>query len=102
MDASFQERSFGRLEGKTVEELKAEYGIDDIEQWHSDEYAVEAWNAFLDRVERGMHLLERDCRNETVLLVTHGSVVKAIGALYGKDLGIIENGGFVTSEQLLW
>jgi broad specificity phosphatase PhoE len=91
----FRERSFGRLEGKTLDEIREHYGIDDIEEMQSARYRAEAMAAVRERIRQGLCVLMSNYPNQDILLVTHGSIIKCLAGEYSMETGILPNGAFI-------
>lgn len=89
--ADFQERCFGGLEGKTWEEIRRDCRIGDIEEIEDSRYGMEDINSVSKRIERGLHDLGRTFQGQSILLVTHGSIIKQIAKKFGRDVGIVGN-----------
>jgi broad specificity phosphatase PhoE len=94
----FQERSFGILEGKTIEEIQNIYNISNIETIDHSIHGVEDMLSVRQRINKGLDFLLSNYQDEVVLLVTHGSVIRSIAKDYGIDIGIIDNGSFIELE----
>jgi broad specificity phosphatase PhoE len=92
---AIQERSFGRLEGLTLEEIKRNYGIDDVEEMEEALYEGESYDDVRQRIEEGFELLRKRHRGERLLVVTHGSIIRIIARWQGRDVGIIPNGNYL-------
>jgi uncharacterized phosphatase len=95
VQTDFRERSFGALEGKTHTELKLQFGIVDVEEVEDGRYGIEPVSELDKRLARGIEILKTNYKDEHVLVVTHGSVIKRIAALHGVQTDIIPNGSFV-------
>lgn len=94
----FQERSFGILEGKTIEEIQSIYNISNVETIFHSIHGVEDMSAVRERINKGLDFLISNYQDEVVLLITHGSIIKSIAKDYRIDVGIINNGSFIELE----
>lgn len=91
----FQERSFGELEGQTIDEIRQRYQIEDVEEMAEGCYGAESLDVFRERLQQGLRDLEAAYPGDRILLVTHGSVIKAIAGFYGIEIGILKNGTYI-------
>ncbi len=91
----FRERSFGELEGKTLQEIRLQYKMSDIEELEDGLFGIESVQSLIDRIDIGLKELKATYSNENLLIITHGSVIKWIFEKYqAKKIGIIPNGGY--------
>lgn len=103
----FRERDFGIFEGLTPAEVKErhpdlwEAGV--VRQWDSAPPEGETTRAVVRRTAAGLRLLGRKHRDDAVLLVTHGFVVRTLRYLLTDitkheifELPKIGNGEFLT------
>ncbi|TCS79908.1 histidine phosphatase family protein [Tepidibacillus fermentans] len=91
----FRERSFGELEGKTLQEIRLQYKISDIEELEDDRFGIESVQSLIDRIDRGLKELKVTYPNENLLIITHGSVIKWIFEKYqAEKIGVISNGEY--------
>ncbi|RIV29290.1 histidine phosphatase family protein [Alicyclobacillaceae bacterium I2511] len=81
--AEFAERGFGHLEGMTKQDLLRCYGVADAEQIESSQFGVESVDALRERLMKGMTQLHQAQAGQTVLLVTHGSIIRRLLLEYG-------------------
>lgn len=95
----FRERTFGLFEGKTMDEIAVRHGITDVESLEGPDFGVEEISELRNRVLSGINHLQFRFKDERILLVTHGSIIKWLlehyGAENGQHGGIIYNAGFV-------
>lgn len=91
----FQERSFGILEGQTLEEIKQGYDIHDVEEVQDARHGIESMDSLRWRLEKGLGYLYKTYPQDQILLVTHGSIIKEIARQYGLKIGIIKNGTYL-------
>ncbi|MEW9671996.1 histidine phosphatase family protein [Ammoniphilus sp. 3BR4] len=91
----FQERSFGDLEGQTIDEIRQCYQIEDVEEMAEGCYGVESLDSFRERLQQGLRYLEAAYPSDRILLITHGSVIKAIAGFYGIETCILKNGTYI-------
>lgn len=68
VNAIFQERSLGSLEGMSW---------DAVDEHHTTAADVESWDSLLERARQGLEIL-RTLEADTVLLVSHGSYIRAL------------------------
>jgi broad specificity phosphatase PhoE len=97
---AFQERSFGQLEGLTFEEIKQSYGIHDVEEMEEAAYGAESHYDVQRRIREGFAILRKKHRGKRVLVVTHGSIIRIIAKLQGRDVGIIPNGDYLCLRKI--
>ncbi|MBW5447603.1 hypothetical protein GE107_16215 [Cohnella sp. CFH 77786] len=90
--AWFRERSFGQLEGLTACEIRLRCGIPDVERIRDSSYGIEPLQTVTERIQSGLDWLRQAYGGRTVLVVTHGSVIKRIAEILGTPAGIIGNG----------
>ncbi|WP_134704047.1 histidine phosphatase family protein [Ammoniphilus sp. YIM 78166] len=91
----FQERSFGILEGQTVEEIRQSYQIEDVEEVKDARHGIESMDSLSLRLEKGLRNLRETYPQDRILLITHGSIIKEIARHYGKKIGIVKNGTYL-------
>lgn len=91
----FAERSFGWLEGLTTDEISEAYGIADVEEMDDPKYGIESFESLTERMNQGLQELTSQFPCQTVLLVTHGSIIKHMGSMWGLDTGIVKNGAYL-------
>lgn len=91
----FMERSFGLLEGKTLKEIGEDYFSEDIENVADSRLGMEDLYSLENRLKKGIEQLISDYPGEGILLVTHGSIIKAVGQMYGQQVGILSNGAYI-------
>lgn len=91
----FQERSFGILEGQTVEEIRQRYQIEDVEEVHEARHGIESMDTLSLRLEKGLRYLRETYSQDRIVLVTHGSIIKEIARQYGHQIGIVKNGTYL-------
>ena len=77
VEPAFAERSFGVLEGMMKDEIRRQFHIEDIEAL-DDVHGIEPMTNFRSRLEAGLRRLPRTYRDERILLVTHGSVIRLL------------------------
>lgn len=95
IEPKFQERGFGELEGKTMEFIEKRYFVN-CEEITDSPYSVESQKEVRQRVSEGLHkLINNSGENKEILVITHGSIIKQVGKIYGTDVGIIKNGTFI-------
>lgn len=88
-DPRLREMSFGLWEGQTFSEIYRDYP-DQFEEWfkHTNDYTVpggESVNSLLERIRSFMDDI-KDRYNGTVLLVTHGGVIRSfLFSVLGQD-----------------
>ncbi|MFB5190765.1 histidine phosphatase family protein [Alicyclobacillus fastidiosus] len=90
-----RERSFGALEGKCKADIRRDFAIDDVEQIMTNAFGIEPQSDVLLRLQRAMDVLRRRFAGQTVLAITHGSVIRLAGNLYNVGGGIIPNGSYI-------
>lgn len=114
--AEWRERSFGRLEGMTTDEIQQIYQVDDFEEINEitpmeDPFArflhrqpmgpfpVESIEEITHRITRGLHRIVEQASTRgwegDILLVTHGSMIKRLARMGGLESGIIPNAEFM-------
>lgn len=109
LDADFRERDFGVFEGLTEAEAAKRYpelaARNAAYRWDEEPPGAEATRAVVARVERGLQRLRSQHDNQTVLLVSHGFVVRClrflIDGLSEADFfaaARIPNGHFLTRQ----
>lgn len=86
-----RERSFGLLEGLTWQQIEERYGIADAEEIRDGDWEVEELTTVGRRVAEGLASLSAAYPHEEILLVTHGSIIKSMGRVYGREVGILPN-----------
>lgn len=87
-DHGLKERQWGSLEGSKFDDLKEKYGIGFIpviEEFHpeksflhQDLRQVESYKDALDRVLPVLHKIHRQHEGESVLVVSHGGILKGL------------------------
>lgn len=81
LDADFRERDFGVFEGLTEAEAAQRYpelaARHAAYSWDEEPPGAEATRAVVARVERGLQRLRLQHDDQTVLLVSHGFVVRS-------------------------
>lgn len=109
LDADFRERDFGLFEGLTADEASQQFpelaARNVAYRWDAEPPGAEATRAVVDRVERGLQLLRAKHDGQTVLLVSHGFVVRCLRYLIDglSDAAFFEaeripNGAFLTRQ----
>lgn len=109
LDADFRERDFGVFEGLTADEAAQQFpelaARNVAYRWDEAPPQAEATRAVVDRVARGLQRLREQHDGQTVLLVSHGFVVRCLRYLIdglGDDAFFaaerIPNGSFLTRE----
>ena len=93
----FRERHFGFLEGQSIEDIERKYLID-CEEIPDSRFGMEPLDQVKVRVIKGINILKETHQKQTLLIITHGSIIKLLGNLYGYDMGIIANGGYIELE----
>jgi broad specificity phosphatase PhoE len=82
LDADFRERDFGIFEGLTADEAALQFpelaARNVAYRWDEAPPGAEATRAVVDRVERGLQQLRAQHDGQTVLLVSHGFVVRCL------------------------
>lgn len=82
LDADFRERDFGVFEGLTEAEAAQRYpelaARDAAYRWDEEPPGAESTRAVVDRVARGLQRLREEHEGRTVLLVSHGFVVRCL------------------------
>lgn len=82
LDADFRERDFGVFEGLTEAEAVQRYpelaARNAAYRWDEEPTGAEPTRAVVDRVERGLQRLREEHDGQTVLLVSHGFVVRCL------------------------
>jgi alpha-ribazole phosphatase/probable phosphoglycerate mutase len=81
-DARLRELSFGVWEGKTFSEVYRDYQPE-FQQWFEDtlDYQLpggESFTQLLDRVRQSIHDIYIKHHNDTVVIVSHGGVIRAL------------------------
>jgi len=81
-DADFRERDFGVFEGLTADEAALQFpelaARNVAYRWDEQPPGAEATRAVVDRVARGLAQLRAHHDGQTVLLVSHGFVVRCL------------------------
>ncbi|UJW80953.1 histidine phosphatase family protein [Hydrogenophaga sp. SL48] len=109
LDADFRERDFGIFEGITADDAVRQYpelaARNVAYRWDEAPPGAELTRAVVDRVERGLQLLRAMHDGQTVLLVSHGFVVRCLRYLIDglSDAAFFEaeripNGAFLTRQ----
>jgi broad specificity phosphatase PhoE len=109
LDADFRERDFGLFEGLTADEAAQQYPAlaarNVAYRWDEAPPEAESTRAVVDRVARGLAQLRAQHGGQTVLLVSHGFVVRCLrylidglndDAFFAADR--IPNGSFLTRQ----
>ena len=82
LEADFRERDFGVFEGLTEAEAAVQYpelaARNAAYRWDEEPPGAEATRAVVARVERGLQQLRAQHNGQTVLLVSHGFVVRCL------------------------
>jgi broad specificity phosphatase PhoE len=82
LDADFRERDFGVLDGLTEAEATAQFpdlmARNAAYRWDMEPPGAESTRAVVDRVARGLQRLREQHDGQTVLLVSHGFVVRCL------------------------
>lgn len=82
LEADFRERDFGVFEGLTEAEAAQRYpelaARNAAYRWDEEPPGAEATRAVVARVERGLQQLRAQHEGQTVLLVSHGFVVRCL------------------------
>ncbi|PKO27533.1 MAG: histidine phosphatase family protein [Betaproteobacteria bacterium HGW-Betaproteobacteria-9] len=108
-DADFRERDFGLFEGLTAEEAAQQFpelaARNVAYRWDEAPPEAEPTRAVVDRVARGLAQLRARHDGQTVLLVSHGFVVRCLRYLIDglSDAAFFEaeripNGAFLTRQ----
>ncbi|UCU93809.1 histidine phosphatase family protein [Hydrogenophaga taeniospiralis] len=108
-DADFRERDFGLFERLTTDEAAQQFpelaARNVAYRRDAEPPGAEATRAVVDRVERGLQLLSAMHDGQTVLLVSHGFVVRCLRYLIDglSDAAFFEaeripNGAFLTRQ----
>lgn len=72
IEEELRERNFGKLEGKTRKEFDFKKLWDDVNKIEYD--TVEELDTLFTRVSKLMQRIEKEYKDKTVLLVTHGGI----------------------------
>jgi broad specificity phosphatase PhoE len=91
----FCERHFGKLEGVPLEKVRTYYRISDLEKVNASTYEMEPIAFVKERVQRGLRRLQANYQKATILLVTHGSIIKLVAREYGKEVEFVNNGTYI-------
>ncbi len=94
----FRERSFGILEGKTRQEIETKFGVSNVEEIEFSAHGVEPISMLNERLIHGFFILKATYPAKSILVVTHGSVIKRIAKKNGLCSEIIPNGEFIQLE----
>lgn len=82
LDADFRERDFGVFEGLTEAEAAQRYpelaARNAAYRWDEEPTGAEPTRAVVARVERGLQRLREEHDGQTVLLISHGFVVRCL------------------------
>ena len=84
---SFTERSFGKAEGMTAEEIRANFTVGQ----YPDEEPIDD---FIERIEKGLEHVKTNLQYNKVLIVAHGAVINRL-------LSIYSNGEIGTGKTIL-
>jgi broad specificity phosphatase PhoE len=109
LDADFRERDFGVFEGLTEAEVAAQFpelaARNAAYRWDMEPPGAESTRAVVERVARGLQRLCDGHRGQTVLLVSHGFVVRCLRHLIDGvgeadffAAARIPNGSFLTRQ----
>lgn len=109
LDAVFRERDFGVFEGLSADDAARLYpelaARNAAYRWDEEPPGAEPTRAVVARVARGLQRLRAEHDGQTVLLVSHGFVVRCLRHLIDGvseeaffDVERIANGGFLTRE----
>ncbi|UOF89803.1 histidine phosphatase family protein [Fodinisporobacter ferrooxydans] len=90
----FSERRFGLLEGKTREEIYEQFQVSHPEEISDTRFGVESMDRLVERLVSGLEYLHAQYADETLLLLTHGSIIRCLAGLGGQNIDRIGNGGF--------
>lgn len=81
-DAGFRERDFGIFEGLSQAEVQQRYPTlwaqHRVQQWDDAPPSGETVHQVVHRVSAALHALNAMHKNDTIVLVTHGFVVRAL------------------------
>lgn len=98
-DADFRERDFGIFEGLTADEAAQQFpelaSRNLAYRWDEEPPGAEATRAVVARVARGLQRLREQHEGQTVLLVSHGFVVRCLRHLID---GVSEDGFFAVER----
>jgi len=108
-DADFRERDFGIFEGLTAEEAAQQFpelaARNVAYRWDEEPPGAEPTRAVVDRVAGGLARLREQHADQTVLLVTHGFVVRCLRYLIDGlsddaffEADRVPNGSFLTRQ----
>lgn len=82
LDGDFRERDFGVFDGLTEAEAQAQFpdlmARNAAYRWDEEPPGAEPTRAVVDRVARGLQRLREEHDGQTVLLVSHGFVVRCL------------------------
>lgn len=76
-DSRLAERAHGRFEGWTVQEIIAEIGPDDVDDFFQHSPELESWDDVSRRVIDALHMAATTHPEGTTLVVSHGGAIKA-------------------------
>lgn len=107
LDADFRERDFGVFEGLSAEEAAQQFpelaARNVAYRWDDEPPGAESTREVVERVARGLQRLRERHAGQTVLLVSHGFVVRCLRHLIDGvseaeffDMERIDNGSFLT------
>jgi broad specificity phosphatase PhoE len=102
VDTRWAERSFGCLEGMTVDEIRMRCQIDDFEEIDDLRYGIEPMDSVRSRIRQALIDAVSTSAAGPILVVTHGSIIKCLARECGMEDGIPANGEWmeVPVEQL--
>jgi len=95
VDDRWAERSFGTLEGMTVDEIRRRCQIDDFEEIADPVCGVEGMDSVRKRLRQAVEELIAARTPGPVLIVTHGSIIKCLARECGLACGIPANGEWI-------
>jgi broad specificity phosphatase PhoE len=109
LDTDFRERDFGVFEGLTADEAARQYpelaARNVAYRWDDQPPGAESTRAVVDRVSQGLRRLREQHDGQTVLLVSHGFVVRCLRHLIDGvseadffAVDRIPNGSFLTRQ----
>lgn len=91
VDPAFAERSFGVLEGMHKNAILQRFHIKDVEALDNG-FGVEPIHEFCGRLAAGLRQLSQSHRDDCVLLVTHGSVIRLLMMMTSAALSGVAEG----------
>jgi len=100
LDTDFRERDFGAFDGLTEAEARAQFpdlmARNAAYRWDLEPPGAESTRAVVDRVARGLQRLREQHQGQTVLLVSHGFVVRCLRYL----IDGVDDAQFFAAERL--